>query len=84
MGEKCIHLIKSPTSKPKSTICQGCEKEHLPWVALRCCTECGYVGCCESSLGKHSEKHYQETGHPVIESMEDNPWKWCYVHKKYE
>lgn len=84
MEEKCNHFQESQTAKPASSVCLDCEKEHLPWVALRYCKTCGYVGCCESSVGKHAEKHYKETGHPVVESMEDNPWKWCYVHHKYD
>jgi len=44
---------------------------------------CGHVGCCDSSVGRHATKHYEETGHPVMRSVQDHPWKWCYVHKEY-
>ena len=42
-------------------VCEECEKEHLPIVALRMCLTCGHVGCCDSSIGKHATKHFKET-----------------------
>ena len=47
------------------------------------CLTCGHVGCCDSSVGKHATKHFQETGHPVMIALQENPWKWCYIHEKY-
>jgi len=60
-----------------------CEKEHLPVVAIRMCLTCGHVGCCDSSIGKHAAKHFQETGHPVMKSIQESSQKWCYVHEEY-
>jgi hypothetical protein len=37
---------------------------------LRMCLECGHVGCCDSSPGRHSRAHFNETGHPLIQSAE--------------
>jgi hypothetical protein len=40
------------------------------------------LGCCESSKNKHAEAHFQETGHPIIRSLEPGEhWKWCYIDK---
>ena len=40
---------------------------------------CGHVGCCDSSQGKHATKHYHETGHGVMRSVEPGEtWGWCY------
>ena len=47
---------------------------------LRACATCGEVGCCNSSVGRHSEKHFHGTGHPVMRSIEPGEaWRWCYV-----
>ena len=84
MTQKCKHFSyekKGIRSKTKS--CEECEKEKLPVVALRMCLTCGHVGCCDSSVGKHATKHFQETGHPVMIALQENSWKWCYVHKEY-
>jgi CPA1 family monovalent cation:H+ antiporter len=49
-------------------------------VHLRACATCGEVGCCDSSPGRHSEKHFDDTGHPVMRSIEPGEdWGWCYV-----
>jgi uncharacterized UBP type Zn finger protein len=41
---------------------------------------CGHVGCCESSKNKHAFKHYHETGHPIVRSIEPGEdWAWCYI-----
>ena len=31
----------------------------------------------EGSPGKHAKKHHQQTGHPIIKSVESD-WRWCY------
>jgi CPA1 family monovalent cation:H+ antiporter len=41
---------------------------------------CGHVGCCNSSLYKHADGHFGDTGHPVMRSFEPGEaWRWCYV-----
>jgi RecJ-like exonuclease len=53
-----------PILKKRSwQVCKECKKEHLPTVALRMCLTCGHVGCCDSSIGKHTTKHFEKTGH---------------------
>lgn len=47
---------------------------------LRVCLECGHVGCCDNSPGKHATAHHRKTGHAVIRSFEPGePWGYCYV-----
>ena len=38
----------------------------------------------DSSFGRHATKHFQATGHPIIESFEPGEdWGWCYVHTDF-
>ncbi len=58
----------------------GASPRACTWVHLRACAECGEVGCCDSSVGKHAEAHFHETDHPVMRSIEPGEaWRWCYV-----
>jgi CPA1 family monovalent cation:H+ antiporter len=64
--------------------CEECLKLGDDWVELRKCLVCGHVGCCDSSAGKHATKHFEETGHPVVEAYKsDKSWRWCYVDEMY-
>ena len=84
MPEECGHFNqKKEGVTPKTKGCEECEKEKIPWVAIRQCLTCGHVGCCDSSVGRHATKHFEETGHPVMMAVQGNPWKWCYIHKEY-
>ncbi|MGI8576661.1 MAG: Na+/H+ antiporter [Nocardioidaceae bacterium] len=78
----CEHLVEEtevPSPHPPDG-CQECLAEGLQWVHLRLCMTCGHVGCCDSSVGKHSTKHYHGTEHPVMRSFEPNEaWRWCFV-----
>lgn len=52
------------------------------WFHLRVCLICGHVGCCDASKNKHATKHFQETGHSLIQSGEEGEdWIWCYVDR---
>lgn len=78
----CDHLAAAevPRAPTSAEGCQRCLAEGLRWVHLRACAECGEVGCCDSSPGRHSEAHFHETGHPVMRSIEPGEaWRWCYV-----
>jgi uncharacterized UBP type Zn finger protein len=58
----------------------SCLKIGQSWVHLRKCVECGHVGCCDQSIGKHATKHANATGHPVVRSAEPGEdWKYCYT-----
>ena len=69
----CQHLVSlSSASFPTPTTpgaCEDCLREGTRWVALRLCRECGHVGCCDSSPGRHATRHFHATGHPVIRSI---------------
>jgi len=83
----CKHFDKTKQEEatPSSNTCEECAKEGTKPVALRMCMTCGNVGCCDSSVGMHATKHFEDTGHPVMKSMplQENSWKWCYLDKDY-
>ena len=78
----CEHL-KDYCVTPTPTTPDGCEeclRDGHDWVHLRLCMECGHVGCCDSSPYKHADRHFDETGHPVMRSFEPGEaWRWCFV-----
>ncbi len=78
----CEHLdqYETPPTPRTPQGCEECLRDGLEWVHLRMCLECGHVGCCDSSVGKHADVHNAETGHPVMRSFEPGEaWRWCYV-----
>jgi uncharacterized UBP type Zn finger protein len=84
MQKDCQHFLqKKENISANTNKCEECEKEKLPTVALRMCLTCGHVGCCDSSIGKHATKHFEETGHPIMKAFPEEIWKWCYIHEEY-
>ncbi|GAA5144979.1 Na+/H+ antiporter [Nocardioides marinquilinus] len=81
-GEECEHLASHPVVETVTDgTCPACVADGTRWVALRQCLECGHVGCCDSSPGRHATRHFHDTGHPVMQSAEpDEEWRWCYPH----
>ncbi|GAA1789286.1 Na+/H+ antiporter [Nostocoides veronense] len=78
----CEHLSVEPRcvvpDSPEG--CHECLETGMTWVHLRLCTECGQVGCCDSSPGKHATAHFHASGHPVMRSLEPGEaWRWCFV-----
>jgi len=69
--------------QPVSETCLDCGREGKRPVALRLCPSCGYVGCCDSSEGRHARRHFEETGHPIITNLPKRGWKWCYIDNTY-
>jgi CPA1 family monovalent cation:H+ antiporter len=66
-----------------SRTCADCEREGTRPVHLRICLSCGRVGCCDSSVGRHADQHFQRTEHPVMRSFEPGEqWRWCYQHER--
>ncbi|MDX6583906.1 MAG: hypothetical protein QOI10_3090 [Solirubrobacterales bacterium] len=60
--------------------CEDCLRSGDPWLHLRICLECGYVGCCDSSPNRHASAHARSTDHPLIRSLEPGEeWSWCFV-----
>ena len=64
--------------------CEECLTAGGRWVHLRLCQECGHVGCCDNSPGKHATKHFHRSGHAVMRSFEPGEdWSWCYVDELF-
>ncbi len=80
MSKKCKHLDQAKISKTNTHVCGECVKMGDRWVHLRMCMVCGNVGCCDSSKNKHATKHFHDSSHPVMRSIEPGEdWIWCYV-----
>lgn len=76
----CTHLDQIRPGKPHTQVCEECLKMGDDWVHLRLYSECGNVGCCDSSKNKHATKHFHRTKHPIMKSFEPGEnWGWCYV-----
>jgi uncharacterized UBP type Zn finger protein len=76
----CSHELALEAVAPRTDGCEECLKLGMSWVHLRLCLECGHVGCCDSSPGRHATRHFHRTGHPVVASYEPGErWGWCYV-----
>jgi monovalent cation:H+ antiporter-2, CPA2 family len=74
----CEHIKQSRDVKPLSKGCEECLALGDSWVHLRECLACGHVGCCDSSKNKHATRHFYDTKHPVIRSIEPGErWRWC-------
>ena len=62
--------------------CEECLKSGGEWVHLRMCLVCGEVGCCDQSPGTHATAHFNESGHPIMRSIEPGEsWVWCFPDK---
>ena len=80
----CSHLPASLDLPPiTANGCETClEQGRRDWVHLRFCQECGRVGCCDSSPGRHASAHHRDTGHPLARSYEPGEsWWWCFVDR---
>jgi uncharacterized UBP type Zn finger protein len=64
--------------------CEECIRTGGHWVHLRRCLTCGHIGCCNSSEGKHAARHFEETGHAVVQSAEaGESWRWSYTEGRF-
>ena len=82
----CAHLETIAVIEPESSTpaCGDCIRTGLAWVHLRLCPECGNVGCCDNSPGRHATAHHHATGHPLIRSLEPGEtWSWCYLDEVF-
>lgn len=78
--QPCDHYVNRKNAAPNTNGCEECLKSGDKWVHLRVCMECGHVGCCNSSKNKHATKHYHDTGHAMVKSLErGEEWGYCYV-----
>ena len=57
----CEHLDTRPAdiAADGSDVCEDCVREGTRTVHLRICLTCGNVGCCDSSVGRHAERHFR-------------------------
>ena len=68
-----------PSAAPSGEGCAECDAVGGWWVHLRRCTQCGHIGCCDTSPSQHATAHYKATGHPVIRSFEPGEsWFWSF------
>ena len=68
-----------PTVPPSGTGCVECPASEGWWFHLRRCTECGHIGCCDTSPSQHATAHARSSGHPIIASFEPGEdWFWNY------
>jgi ubiquitin-hydrolase Zn-finger-containing protein len=73
-----------PTVPPSGTGCVECLAANGWWVHLRRCTQCGHIGCCDTSPSQHARKHAAESGHPIIRSFEPGEdWFWDFTTDEY-
>jgi hypothetical protein len=65
---------------PSGDGCAECLAGGGWWLHLRRCAACGHVGCCDTSPSQHATQHFEDTGHPVIQSFEPGEsWFWDFV-----
>ena len=80
--KQCTHAdaLPHPEPGPLTETCPECLAEGTDPVQLRLCLSWGHVGCCDSSPGRHAERHYARVSHPVMRSVEPGEdWRWCFV-----
>ncbi len=82
---QCSHLDQVREVDPRTPEgCEECLKMGTTWVHLRMCSECGHVGCCDQSQGKHATKHFHQTRHAIMRSYQPGEdWGWCYVDELF-
>ncbi|CAM5237385.1 UBP-type domain-containing protein OS=Streptomyces alboniger OX=132473 GN=CP975_23910 PE=4 SV=1 [Streptomyces alboniger] len=57
--KQCTHAdeLPHPEPEPLSDTCTECRATGTHPVQLRLCLTCGFVGCCDSSPGRHATEH---------------------------
>ncbi len=77
----CAHLDHVRLTQLPDAVdgCVDCLASGGRWLHLRICLECGHVGCCDDSPGRHATAHARGREHPIIRSLEPGEeWSWCY------
>jgi hypothetical protein len=75
--------VIDPSVPPSGPGCVECEATGGWWFHLRRCTQCGHVGCCDSSPSRHARGHAAESGHPVVRSYEPGEdWFWDFPSER--
>ena len=79
-GSRHARIATRTNDHPNEPAAPNARPPVTTWVSLRLCVTCGHVGCCDSSMNNHAEKHFQRTGHPIMRSLEPGErWRWCYI-----
>jgi Isopeptidase T len=82
MAQQCARLNQIKITQTDKHFCEDCVKTGDTWVHLRMCLTCGHVGCCDASKNKHATKHFRQTSHRLIRSVEPGEaWAWCHVDR---
>jgi hypothetical protein len=72
-----------PSVAPTGSGCVECLDAGGWWLHLRRCTQCGHIGCCDTSPSQHATAHAKASGHPVITSFEPGEsWFWSFVSEE--
>ncbi len=82
MSDQCSHLDQLTVTRLPESVegCEECLRDGTRWLHLRVCLVCGHVGCCDSSPEQHASRHFAETGHALMRSLEPGEeWSWCFV-----
>jgi uncharacterized UBP type Zn finger protein len=79
----CDHFEQlSDLAKPTSRVCDQCVAAGDTWVHLRACLHCGQVGCCDNSVNRHARKHFEQSGHSLVRSIEPGEtWQYCFADR---
>ncbi|MCW2538463.1 MAG: hypothetical protein JWN95_188 [Frankiales bacterium] len=73
-----------PNVPPSGTGCMECLAADGWWLHLRRCTQCGHIGCCDTSPSQHATAHAHSSGHPIITSFEPGEnWFWNYRTEEF-
>ena len=78
----CSHLDTVEVTELPAAVdgCEDCLRVGGVWLHLRICLECGHVGCCDDSPGRHASQHAAASSHPIIRSLEPGEeWCWCFI-----
>jgi uncharacterized UBP type Zn finger protein len=84
-AQRCSHVDQVRDVAPNTPKgCEECLALGMQWVHLRLCQECGHVGCCDQSQGKHATRHFHSSHHPIMKSFQPGEdWSWCYVDEMF-
>src|SRR5262249_38410490 len=70
--------------EPVGDVCAECVAAGGRGVPLCVCLPCGHGGCGADSKNRHAVLHFQQTGHPIICSLEPGEsWRWCFIDETF-
>lgn len=79
---ECTHMDMIHDVTPSGEGCMECLEMGDTWFHLRVCLTCGHVGCCDTSKNRHARKHFEETGHAIMQSFQPGEsWRWCFIDR---